>query len=95
MRTLEISLPEDMVHFLNAQATAKGLATPSEYLQHLILLARQEAEQADLDARFTNAIHALERGEPSPMTGEDWKLLQARRLGKHATNGGPSRTTST
>jgi antitoxin ParD1/3/4 len=95
MITLEISLPDDMMVFLEDQATAKGLATPSEYLQHLILLARQDAQQAELEARFTNAIHALERGEPNPMTGEDWKRLQSRTLGKHAPHGAPPRTTST
>ncbi len=95
MLTLEISLPDEMMLFLEAQATTKGLATPSEYVQHLILLAQQDAEQAELDARFSNAVHALERGEPSAMTGEDWKRLQSRTLGKHAPQGTSSRTTST
>ena len=94
MLTLEISLPEDMILFLEAQATAKRLATPSEYLQHLILLAQQEAEQAELEARYTNAVHALERGEPSPMTGDDWKRLQSRSLPKHSSNGASPPTTS-
>jgi hypothetical protein len=95
MPTLEISLPEEMIHFLEAQATAKGLGAPSEYLQHLLVIARQDAEQAELEARFTNAVNALERGEPNPMTREDWKRLQSRTLGTHSPKGTSPRTTST
>ena len=58
MVTLQITLPEDMLIFVEAQATARGFAGPSEYLQALIAGAQKEQEQTELEVRFANAMEA-------------------------------------
>jgi hypothetical protein len=82
MVALQISLPEDMLIFVESQATASGLAGPSDYLRALILAAQRAQEQADLERRFATAINALERGEPNPLSPDDWQRLQQRVLNR-------------
>jgi hypothetical protein len=85
MVTVAITLPEEMLIFAEAQATARGMAGPSEYLQSLIAAAQKEQEQVELEARFAAAVRAIERGEPNPLSPEDWRLLQERVLSRPAT----------
>jgi hypothetical protein len=76
MVTLQITLPEEMVIFVEAQAQAAGLPGPSGYLQSLIAAAQKDQEQTELETRFATAIRALERGEPNPLSAADWQRLQ-------------------
>ena len=85
MVTVAITLPEQMLIFVEAQAAARGLAGPSEYLQALIAVAQKEQEQVELEARVAAAVRAIERGEPNPLSAEDWRLLQERVLSRSAT----------
>jgi hypothetical protein len=73
-----------MLTFVEARAAARGLAGPSEYLQELIAAAQRDQEQADLEARFTAAMRAIERGEANPLSPEDWRLLRERALDRQA-----------
>jgi hypothetical protein len=82
MITLQITLPQEMLIFVEAQATARGLPGPSEFLQRLIALAQKEQEQLELDSRFSAAIQALERGDANPLSPEDWQRLQQRVLNR-------------
>jgi hypothetical protein len=84
MVTVAITLPEEMLIFVEAQAATRGLAGPGEYLQALVAAAQQEQQQADLEARFAVAVRAIERGEANPLNPEDWRLLQQRTLGRQA-----------
>jgi Arc/MetJ-type ribon-helix-helix transcriptional regulator len=85
MVTVAITLPEEMLIFVEAQVAEKRLANPSEYLRALIAGAQQEQEQADLEARFAAAMRAVERGEPNPLTPDDWRMLQQRILNAQAS----------
>ena len=82
MVTVPITLPEDMVIFVETQAAARGLAGPSDYLRALIVGAQKEQEQAELEARFAQAIRAMERGEANPLSPEDWQQLRQRVLSR-------------
>lgn len=84
MVTIAIALPETMLAFVKARVAARGLAGPSEYLQALIAAAQKDQEQADLEARFTAAMRAVERGEANPLSTEDWRLLRERSLDRQA-----------
>jgi len=84
MVTVVITLPEDMLIFVEAQAAARGLAGPGEFLRALVVAAQQDQRQADLEARFALAVRAIERGEANPLTAEDWRLLQQRSLNRQA-----------
>jgi Arc/MetJ-type ribon-helix-helix transcriptional regulator len=80
MVTLPVTLPEDVVIFVEAQVAARRLAGPSEYLQALIAGAQKEQEQAELEVRFAEAIRAVERGDPNPLSPNDWERLRRRVL---------------
>jgi len=84
MLTIRIALSEEMFIFVEAQATARGLGGPGEYLHALIAAAQKDQEQAELEARFANAIRALERGEPNPLSSDDWQRLQQCVLNRQA-----------
>jgi hypothetical protein len=82
MVTLQVTLPEEMLIFVEAQVAARGLAGPDDYLRTLIVVAQENQEQAELERRFASAIHALEHGEPNPLSSDDWKRLQQRVLNR-------------
>ncbi|HKI37529.1 MAG TPA: hypothetical protein VKA46_37080 [Gemmataceae bacterium] len=90
MVTLQITLPEQMLIFVEAQATGRGLAGPSEYLQALIAAAEKNQEQLELEARFAGAIRAIERGDPNPLSPDDWRRLQQRVLSRQPSSPGTS-----
>jgi hypothetical protein len=82
MVNVQITLPEEMLIFLEAQAANAGLAGPSEYLQVLIAAAQKDQEQVELERRFADAVRAMERGEANPLSLDDWKRLRQRVLGR-------------
>jgi hypothetical protein len=76
MVIVPVHLPEEMLIFVEAQASARGLAGPSEYLQTLITGAQKEQEQVELEVRFNQAIRAIESGHANPLSPEDWERLR-------------------
>ena len=90
MVTLQITLPEEMLIFVEAQATAGGLAGPAEYLQSLIAAAQEEQQRVDLDRRFADAVRALQSGESNPLSPDDWQRLQQRGTTRQQPSGGPA-----
>jgi hypothetical protein len=80
MVTVAVHLPEEMLIFVEAQASARGLAGPSEYLQALITGAQQEQELSELEVRFVQAMRAIEDGHANPLSPEDWERLRRRTL---------------
>jgi hypothetical protein len=89
MVNVQITLPEQMFIFVEAQVVARGLAGPSEYLQELIAVAQKEQEQVELEARFLAAVRAMERGEPNPLSADDWQRLQQRALNRQQPAASP------
>ncbi len=84
MLTVPIQLSEEMLIFVEAQAAARGLAGPSEFLQVLIASAQKEQEQRELEVRFADAIRAIEGGQPNPLSPADWNRLRGRVLNRPA-----------
>jgi hypothetical protein len=76
MVTVPITLPEEMLIFVEAQAAARALAGPSEYLQALIAGAQKDQDQAELEVRFAEAIREIEGGHPNPLSPGDWERLR-------------------
>jgi antitoxin ParD1/3/4 len=92
MVSLQITLPEEMLIFVEAQATAGGFAGPGEYLQSLIAAAQREHEMVELERRFDAAVRAMQEGEPNPLSPEDWQRLQQLVLGRLRSAGGATRS---
>jgi Arc/MetJ-type ribon-helix-helix transcriptional regulator len=76
MVTVPITLPEEMLIFVEAQVAARALAGPSEYIQALVAGAQKEQEQAELEVRFAEAIREIECGRPNPLSPSDWERLR-------------------
>ena len=83
MVTMNISLPESMRDFIEAQITKGGYGTVSEYMRALVREAqkREEQEKLELEAKLLIAL----KQEAKEMTDEDWKEIRRqvrRRYGK-------------
>ncbi len=74
MTTMNISLPEEMKVFVEAQMAQEGYASASEYLRALIREAQKRQAKRELEAKFREA---LDSGPATPMTREDWVALRA------------------
>jgi antitoxin ParD1/3/4 len=77
MTTMNISLPEEMKAFIEAQMAEEGYASASEYLRTLIREAQKRLAKQELEAKFREA---LESGPATPMTRGDWPSLRSEAL---------------
>jgi antitoxin ParD1/3/4 len=80
MATMNISLPDEMEAFIEAQLAKEGYATASEYLRALIRDEQKRQAKQELEAKFRAA---LESGPAEPMTREDWDELERRVWERH------------
>jgi len=74
MTTMNISVPDEMKAFVEAQMAQEGYASASEYLRSLIRDAQKRLAKRELEAKFRAA---MESGPATPMTREDWVALRA------------------
>ncbi len=74
MTTINISVPEEMRAFVEAQMAQDGYASASEYLRSLIRDAQKRLAKRELEAKFREAV---ESGPATPITREDWVALRA------------------
>lgn len=73
MTTMNISVPDEMKAFVEAQMAQEGFASASEYLRALIRDAQRRQAKRELEAKFREA---LESGPATPMTPDDWQQLE-------------------
>ncbi len=74
MTTMNISVPEEMKAFVEAQMTEQGFASASEYLRALIREAQKRQAKCQLEAKFREG---LESGPATAMSRKDWVGLRA------------------
>jgi antitoxin ParD1/3/4 len=77
MTTMNISLPDEMKAFIEAQVAHEGYASASEYFRALVRDAQKRQAKRELEAKFREA---LESGPATPMTREDWAALRQEAL---------------
>jgi antitoxin ParD1/3/4 len=77
MTTMNISLPDEMKAFIEAQVAQEGYASASEYFRALVREAQKRQAKRELEAKFREA---LESGPATPMTPEDWAALRQEAL---------------
>jgi antitoxin ParD1/3/4 len=70
--TVNISLPEDMRAFVEAQMTAHGYGSVSDYLRDLIRDAQKRGAKLDLEAKLLEGLE----GPAVEMTDEDWDSIE-------------------
>ena len=73
MTTMNISLPEEMKAFIEAQMAREGHASAGEYLRTLVREAQKRRAKQDLEEKFREA---LESGPATPMTRVDWESIE-------------------
>jgi antitoxin ParD1/3/4 len=73
MTTMNISVPDEMKAFVEAEMAQEGYASASEYLRALIREAQKQQAKQALEAKFREA---LESGPATPMTRDDWDSIE-------------------
>ena len=73
MAIMNISLPDDMKAFVEAQVVEEGHASASEYLQAVLRDARLRKAKRSLEAKLDEALAS---GPAEPMTREDWDAIE-------------------
>ncbi len=79
MQTMNISLPDSMKHFIERQVAAGGYSSASEYVRALVRDEQQRQAKARLE---TLLLEALDSGDPTAMTREDWDTLRREGLAR-------------
>ena len=73
MQTMNISLPDSMKHFIEGQVAAGGYSSASEYVRALVRAEQHRQAKARLE---TLLLEALDSGDPTAMTKEDWDAIR-------------------
>ena len=76
MTTMNISLPEEMKAFIEAQMAQEGYASASEYLRALIREAQMRKAKQALEAKLLEGL----QGPATKMTWEDWQSIRREAL---------------
>jgi antitoxin ParD1/3/4 len=76
MTTMNISLPNEMKAFIEAQTAKEGYASASEYLRALIRDAQKRDAKRELDAKLREGL----QGPAIEMTGAEWESIEREAL---------------
>ncbi len=80
MTSMNISLPDEMRAFVEAEMSQEGYASASEYVRALIREAQKRRARQELEAKLREALLS---GPATPMTREDWDDLERRVWERH------------
>ena len=79
MQTMNVSLPDAMKHFIDAQVATGGYSSTSEYVRALVRDEQQRQAKARLE---TLLLEALDSGDSTAMTKEDWDAIRQEGLAR-------------
>jgi antitoxin ParD1/3/4 len=78
MRTsMHISLPGPLKEWVEQQVEKRGYSTASEYVRDVLRREQEQAARARVDTLLTEAINS---GESTPLTSEDWSHIRGEGL---------------
>jgi len=72
MTTMNISLPDEMKAFVEAQMATEGYASASEYVRALIREAQKRQAKQELEAKLLEGL----QGPAVELTREDWDSIE-------------------
>ena len=75
MQSINVTLPDDLSEFLNAEASAGGFEDPADYVRQLLRALWKERAKDELEAKL---IAASESGPAIEATPQFWADLRAR-----------------
>jgi antitoxin ParD1/3/4 len=73
MKSINISLPEEMRIYIEEQVASGGYSTTSEYIRQLIRQDRQQKAEKQLEQLL---LEGLNSGEATPMSAKDWAEIR-------------------
>jgi antitoxin ParD1/3/4 len=76
MTTMNISVPDEMKAFVEAEMAQEGYASASEYLRALIRDAQKRRARQELEAKLLEGL----QGPAAQMTRDDWDSIQREAL---------------
>src|SRR5689334_17343695 len=76
MATMNISLPDEMKAFIEAQIAEEGYASASEYFRTLIREAQKRKARHELEAKLLEGL----QGPATELTAEDWGSMRREAL---------------
>jgi antitoxin ParD1/3/4 len=76
MTTMNISVPDGMKAFVEAQMTEEGYASASDYVRSLIRDAQKRRAKQELEAMLLEGL----AGPVSEMTSADWASIRSEAL---------------
>jgi antitoxin ParD1/3/4 len=79
MQTMNISLPDTLKHFIDAQVAAGGYSSASEYVRALVRDDQKRQARVRLE---TLLLEALDSGDPTVMTKADWDAIRREGLAR-------------
>jgi antitoxin ParD1/3/4 len=79
MTSMNISLPDEMRAFVEAEMGQEGYASASEYMRALIREAQKRRAKQELEVKLREALLS---GPASPMTREDWDSIEGEALAR-------------
>jgi Arc/MetJ-type ribon-helix-helix transcriptional regulator len=82
MSILNITLPDELVAYVDALVAEEGYVSRSDLFRTLLREERKRRARRELEARFREAI---ESGPDRPMTRDDWDALRREALEGLAT----------
>ena len=80
MATMNISLPDEMKAFIEAEMAQDGFASASEYLRTLVRDAQKRKARQELEAKLLEGL----QGPTTEMTSADWDAIEAEAQERHA-----------
>jgi len=75
MTTMNISLPDELKAFVDAQIQKGGYSSISEYVRELIRHAQREAAQDRLEERL---LEGLDSGKSTALDSRNWDAIRTR-----------------
>jgi antitoxin ParD1/3/4 len=72
MHEIEVSLPDELMEYVNQQVRSGGYNDISQYLHDLITFDERDQAEARLEALILDGVTS---GEPREMTDDDWNNI--------------------
>ena len=80
MTTMNISLPDEMKAFIEAQIAQEGHASASEYFRALVREVQKRKARQELEAKLLEGL----QGPATEMTRDDWESIERDASQRHA-----------
>lgn len=86
MKSLSISLPQDLKDYLDKRVEEGGYGTPSEFIRELLQVDQMRRAEARLDQLL---LEGLRSGEPVEVTPELWVKKRLALVERHQKKSRP------